>query len=287
MHSNKNFKSGHCFLIRNVMTACAMTLLVSISALAQSQPRELSGKVALITGASANLGRGYAVGLAQKGADVVIHYYQLEDKSDAEETARLVRNEGTKAILVQGDLCEMKTITLLFDETIKAFGKVDIVINNAGKIIKKPISEITEQDYESVFCVNSKASFFMMKEASKRISDNGRIINILSSLIGSVRGEYSVYAGSKASVEQFTRALAREIGSRGVTVNAVAPGPIDTPFFSKPETKESIAGASRLSVAGRLGQVSDIVPLIQFLASPGSQWITAQTIYINGGYITR
>ncbi|HEY0945787.1 MAG TPA: SDR family oxidoreductase [Opitutaceae bacterium] len=249
--------------------------------------RELTGKVALVTGGTRNLGRGYAVGLARMGADVVVHHHLPADRSDAEVTARIVREHGVRAHLVAGDLSRTETIQRIFNETIDAFGRVDIVINNAGIIVKKPIAEITEEEFDRVFAMNARGTFFMMQHAARRVSDDGRIINIGTSLTASFSPNYGLYAGSKASIEQFTRALAREIGHRGITVNCVSPGPVDTPFFRGPEAPEAVARAATLAVAGRLGRPDDITPLVEFLASPRSQWLTGQTIFINGGYTGR
>jgi NAD(P)-dependent dehydrogenase (short-subunit alcohol dehydrogenase family) len=248
--------------------------------------RELTGKVAVVTGARNNLGRGFAVGLARNGADVVVHFHREATRDQAEETARLVREQGARAILVSGDLSQVANIRKLFDEATKAFGRIDIVVHNAGQIVKKPLAEVTEEEYDRVAGINSKGTFFIMQEAIRRISDEGRIINIGTSLMASTIGNYSAYAGTKAAMEDFTRALAREVDwKRNITVNTVAPGPVDTPFFREPESPEAIAAITRL--AGRLGEVNDIVPLVEFLASPQSRWVNAQTIFINGGYLTR
>jgi NAD(P)-dependent dehydrogenase (short-subunit alcohol dehydrogenase family) len=147
------------------------------------------GKVALVTGSTRNLGRGYAVAFAHGGADVVVHYHLPADRPDAEETSRLMRAAGARASLVSGDLCDVSAITRIFDETFKAFGRVDIVVNSAGRIVKKPIVDVTEADFDSVFCVNARGTFFMMREAGRRISDNGRIINIGTSLVASTIGD--------------------------------------------------------------------------------------------------
>ena len=249
--------------------------------------RELAGKAAVVTGSARNMGRAFAVALAKNGADVMVHYHGARSKSDAEETARLVREQGTRAAVVEGDLAEVASIRRLFEEMAKAFGRVDIVVNNAGLIVKKPIVEVTEEEYDRAFGINAKAAFFVMQEAARRISDGGRIINLGTTLLGATTAFYGVYAGSKAPLEDFTRALAREIGGRGVTVNTVAPGPIDTPFYHGQENAQSTAYATQASVAKRLGTIEDIVPIIEFLASPRSQWVTAQTLFVNGGYLTR
>jgi NAD(P)-dependent dehydrogenase (short-subunit alcohol dehydrogenase family) len=249
--------------------------------------KELSGKVAIITGSARNLGRAFAVALAENGADIVVHHHAPASKGDAEETARLVRNRGARALVVEGDLSHISAVQRLFDATINELGRVDIVINNAGVIIKKPIVEVSEEEFDRSFAINAKAAFFTMQEAARRISDGGRIINMGTTLLGATTGFYGVYAGSKAPLEDFSRALAKEIGPRGVTVNTVAPGPVDTGFFHSQETPQSVAYASSASVAKRLGRVGDIVPLLEFLASPRSQWITAQTLFINGGYLSR
>jgi len=188
---------------------------------------------------------------------------------------------------VEGDLANIATVKRLFAEAREVSQSIDIVINNAGVVIKKAFVEITEEEFDRAFDVNAKAAFFVMQEAAKNIADNGRIINIGTTILGATIPYYSVYAGSKAPLEDFTRALAREIGERGVTVNVIAPGPLDDSFYRDAETPESVARATQASVLHRLGKVEDIVPLVEFLASPGSQWITAQTLFINGGYLAR
>lgn len=247
----------------------------------------LQGKVALITGSARNMGRAFAIALAAMGADIVVHYHGLSAKDDAEETARLVKEHGVKAIVASGDLAVPDVVQKMFGQALNAFGRVDIVINNAGLVIKKPFVEITEADFDRSFGINAKAAFFVMQEAARHIADNGRIINMGTTILGATIPFYSIYAGAKAALEDFTRSLAREIGHRGVTVNVVAPGPIDTAFYHGAETPESVARATGASVAGRLGRVEDIVPMIEFLASPKSQWVTAQTLFINGGYLAR
>jgi NAD(P)-dependent dehydrogenase (short-subunit alcohol dehydrogenase family) len=248
--------------------------------------RELDGKVALITGSARNMGRGFAEALARNGADIVVHHHAPASKDDADETMRRVRVHGVRAQRVFGDLAKVAAVRALFDEATRSFGRIDIVINNAGVIIKKPLADVTEDEFDRSFGVNAKAAFFVMQEAARRIADHGRIINIGTSLAAATTGFYSLYAGSKAPLEDFTRALAQEIG-RGVTVNTVAPGPVDTPSFREQETPETVAYCARGSVAKRLGEVPDIVPIIEFLASPRSQWVTAQTLLVNGGYVAR
>ncbi|MGJ3242869.1 MAG: SDR family oxidoreductase [Opitutales bacterium] len=249
--------------------------------------KDLKGKVAVIFGAAKNMGRAFAVSLASRGASVVIHYRSTSSEADAHETAKLVEGAGGKSLIVSGDLATSYTVTEIFSEVKSELGRVDFVINCAGVVIKKPFVEYTDEDFERSFDANAKAAFFVMREAAKCIEDNGRIVSLGTSLLGAFTGYYGVYAGSKAPLEDFTRALAKEIGSRGVTVNVVAPGPVDTAFFHGQETPETVAYLSSASVANRLGKIEDIVPMIDFLCSSGSAWVTGQILFVNGGFVTR
>jgi len=245
----------------------------------------LAGKVALITGAARNQGRGYAEALARQGANIVVHYSGSSSKADADETMRLVTAQGARAVAIAGDLMDPRTPRRLFDAAFDAFGRADILINNAGVIIKKPIGEITEQEYDRAYAVNAKAPFLCMQQAAQRLGDDGRIVNIATSILGMSVPFYGVYAGSKASLEHFSRDLAQQLRGRGITVNTVAPGALDTPFFYAAETPESVAFIKQMT--GGLGQVRDVVPLVEFLVSPAAHWLTGQTIFINGGLLTR
>lgn len=247
----------------------------------------LAGKVAIITGAARNMGSAFAKALSAQGCDIVIHYNSESSKDDAISTAKQVESFGSKALLVQGDLTKHDNVKRLFGAAKQAFGKVNIVINNAGLVIKRPFVEYTESDYDQLFNINCKAAFFVMQEAAKSIEDNGRIINMGTSLLGAFTGHYALYAGSKAPLEDFTKALAKEIGARGITVNTICPGPVDTDFFHGEENEQAVAYLSAASVANRLGQIEDIVPIIEFIASEGSQWTTGQTLFVNGGFVAR
>jgi NAD(P)-dependent dehydrogenase (short-subunit alcohol dehydrogenase family) len=257
------------------------------SAATTTSDKPLKGKAAIVTGARNNQGRAYAIALAAMGADVVVHYHRAETKDQAEETARSVRAQGAKAVLVQGDLAELVNVKNVFDAAQSNFGRIDILVNTVGYIVKKPMAEITEADYERSHRANTKAILFTMQEAARRMNDNGRIINLGTSLTAGSAPGYSLYAGTKASGEEFTRMLSKEIGKRGITVNTIAPGPLDNPFFHQAETPQSAAFAANLSVSGRLGKESDITPVVAFLAGPQSQWVSGQTLFVNGGYLTR
>jgi NAD(P)-dependent dehydrogenase (short-subunit alcohol dehydrogenase family) len=143
--------------------------------------------------------------------------------------------------------------------------------------------EITDEEFEASIDANLRAAFYVLREAARRLADGGRIITVTTSITGVTIPGYSIYAGHKAATEHYVRALAKELGSRRITVNAVGPGPINSPFYFGAETEQSFQTASRLSAAGRLGEWDEIVPLIGFLCTPDAQWITAQTIRVNGG----
>nr|WP_308530810.1 SDR family oxidoreductase [uncultured Serratia sp.] len=254
--------------------------------------QSLHGKVVLIAGGAKNLGGLVARDLAANGAAaVVVHYNSDATRAAAEETLQAVKAAGAEAIAVQGDLTQPANVALLFEEAVKAFGKVDIAINTAGLVIKKPIAEVTEADYDSSFDINAKAAFFFIQQAGKHLADNGRIVTIVSSLLAAYTPFYAVYPGSKAPVEHFTRAASKEFGERGISVNAIGPGPMDTPFFYGQESKEAVAyhsSAAALSKFSKTGltDIEDIAPIVKFLVTDG-WWITGQTLFANGGYTTR
>ncbi|MFP3888578.1 SDR family oxidoreductase [Priestia filamentosa] len=243
----------------------------------------LEGKVAIITGASRGIGRKVAEQLADLGAKVTINYSSSPDK--AEEVVKEIQDKGGEAIAIQADISHIGDIERLFSETISAFGKVDILINNAGIMINKPLSEVTEADYDKQFSVNVKGTFFACQQAMKYMEEEGHIVNISTSVNGQMFPTYSVYSGTKGAIEQFTRQLAKEFGQKKITINAVAPGPVDTELFSVGKTKQQIEGMKKMNAFGRLGEPEDISNVIEFLVSEKSQWVTGQTLRVNGGFI--
>ncbi|KAJ5198524.1 uncharacterized protein N7498_007641 [Penicillium cinerascens] len=248
----------------------------------------LTGKVALITGGVKNLGAQCAIELAGVGANLALHYHSAGGKKDAAtlETTLKEKNPSIKVAFYQGDLTSAGAVTKLFQDVVRDFGHVDIVVNTIGKVLKKPITEISEEEYDTMFAVNSKTAFFVLKEAAAHVTDGGKIISIVTALLGAFTGYYTSYAGSKAPVEHFTRGVCKELQSRRISVNNVAPGPMDTPFFYPQESPEAVEYHKSNGMGNRLTMVEDIAPIIRFLCTDGA-WITGQTIFANGGYTTR
>jgi NAD(P)-dependent dehydrogenase (short-subunit alcohol dehydrogenase family) len=250
------------------------------------------GKVAIVGGGAKNLGGLISRDLAKQGArGVVVHYNSAAAKAEADKTVADIKALGKPAIAVQGDLSKPANNTALFAAAIKEFGGVDIAINTTGMVIKKPIVNVTEEDFDKIFAVNAKASFFFIQEAGKKLNDGGKICTIVTSLLAAYTDGYSIYPGSKAPVEHYTRAASKEFGPRGVSVTAVGPGPMETPFFYGQENEASAkynqtaAALSQFTKTG-LTDPADIVTLVRYLVSDG-WWITGQTIFANGGYTTR
>lgn len=246
----------------------------------------LNGKVVLIAGGAKNLGGLLSQDFAAKGAKVVIHYNSDSTKADAEKTLEEITNSGGEAIVFQADLTKVENIKHLFEEAKNKFGGVDIAINTVGMVLKKPFLDTTEEEYDTMFDINSKVAYFFIQEAGKSLNDNGKICTIVTSLLAAYTGLYSTYAGAKAPVEHFTRMASKEFGARGISVTGVAPGPMDTPFFYGQEEPEAVAYHKSASALGGLTDIKDIAPLVEFLVTDG-WWITGQTIFANGGYTTR
>lgn len=246
----------------------------------------LNGKVVLIAGGAKNLGGLLSRDFVAKGAKVVIHYNSDSTKADAEKTLKDITNSGGEAIVFQADLTKIENIKHLFEEAKNKFGGVDIAINTVGMVLKKPFLDTTEEEYDTMFDINSKVAYFFIQEAGKSLNDNGKICTIVTSLLAAYTGLYSTYAGAKAPVEHFTRMASKEFGVRGISVTGVAPGPMDTPFFYGQEEPEAVAYHKSASALGGLTDIKDIAPLVEFLVTDG-WWITGQTIFANGGYTTR
>ncbi|MFF5084481.1 SDR family oxidoreductase [Actinoplanes sp. NPDC000266] len=247
---------------------------------------KLNGKAAIVAGGSANIGKLFAEALAEDGADVMVHYNSPGRAGEADAVLKDLQSRGVRAASHQGDLTNTAAIAALVDDTVEQFGHWDILVNTAGLIIRKPLAETTEDDYDRSFAINAKIPYFFMKEAFTKMADNGRVVNIVTTQVAVTAATYSAYAGSKAPVEHFTKAFAKEIGPRGVTVNCIAPGPQKTSFFYNAETPETIAWLSGMTISGDLGDPADVVPVMRFLVAPETRWVTAQTVYVNGGMIS-
>lgn len=252
----------------------------------------IKGKTVLIAGGGKNLGGLIARDLAEQGAKAIaIHYNSPASAAETEETLAAIRAAGAEAVAFQADLTSAAAMEKLFADTIAAIGRPDIAINTVGKVLKKPFTEISEGEYDEMTAVNSKTAFFFLKEAGKHVNDNGKVCTLVTSLLGAYTPFYAAYAGTKAPVEHFTRAASKEFGERGISVTAIGPGPMDTPFFYPAEGEDAQAyhkSAAALSGFSKTGltDIEDIVPWIRMLVSDG-WWMTGQTILVNGGYTTK
>lgn len=252
----------------------------------------IKGKTVLIAGGAKNLGGLIARDFAQKGARAIaIHYNSNATREEAEATVAWIKSVGAEAVALQADLTSAAAMEKLFADATAAVGQPDIAINTVGKVLKKPMAEIGEAEFDEMSAVNAKTAFFFLKEAGKHVKDNGKICTLVTSLLGAYTPFYSAYAGMKAPVEHFTRAASKELGERGISVTAIGPGPMDTPFFYPAEGADAVAyhkTAAALSPFSKTGltDISDIVPWIRFLVSDG-WWMTGQTILVNGGDTTK
>ncbi|MFF4499095.1 SDR family oxidoreductase [Streptomyces sp. NPDC001401] len=230
-----------------------------------------------MTGASRGIGRAIAAGLAANGAAVAVGYVNSEDR--ARETVRAITEEGGTAVAIGADLSRPAEVLRLFDEAEKALGSPDIVVANAADALVKPLAECTEEDYDRIFDTNTKGVFFTLREAARRLRDGGRIIVTSTGGTKMFFTDTSLYLGSKGAVEQFVRVLSREVGPRGITVNAISPGFTDTDLL--PDRDREVAAG--MSPFGRVGAPGDVADVAVFLAGPQARWVTGQNVGAGGG----
>jgi 3-oxoacyl-[acyl-carrier protein] reductase len=237
----------------------------------------LQGKNALVTGGSRGIGRAIALGLASRGAHVAIGYLKNDDR--AREIVKVIAEQGGKATAISADLSRPIEVTRLFDQAEQALGALNIVVANAADILLKPLADCTEEDYDRIFNTNTKGVFFTLKEAARRLKDGGRIIVTSTGGTKMLFPSQSLYLGSKGAVEQFVRVLAWELGGRGITVNAISPGPTETDMMQE-RYREKAAGMSPFN---RIGDPKDIADIAVFLTTDGARWVTGQNIGAGGG----
>lgn len=243
--------------------------------------KTLSEKVILVTGASRGIGAAIAQQLAAAGAKVIVNY--ANGKEAAEQTVELIKQQGGEAISLQADVSKAEEVKHLFDAAIVHYGKIDVLVNNAGVMITKLLKDTTDEDYTRQFDINVRGTFNTMREAATKLADKGSIINFSTSVNRIMLPTYSTYVATKAAVEQLTRVFSKEVGARGINVNSVSPGPTNTELFTKGKPQEVIGRLASLSAFNRIGEPEDIAKVIVFLASDDAKWIDAQNIGVNGG----
>lgn len=241
----------------------------------------LAGKVALVTGASRGIGRAIAERLGRDGANVVVTYVGNRDK--AEEVVSAIKANGKEAIAVQVDMRKISDVRSLFQKTLNHFGKLDILVNNAaGRNVFKLTAEMTEDEYNSMFDI-SRGVYFSLQEAAHHMADGGRIVNMSSSATAMAYPTGGAYAGCKAAIEQFSMALAKELGSRGITVNTVSPGLTETDGLVL--EREQVDQLIAQTPLGRLGQPDDVASAVAMLVSDDAHWVTGQNLRATGGMV--
>ncbi|MCX5578294.1 SDR family oxidoreductase [Kaistia terrae] len=240
-------------------------------------------RVAIVTGASKGIGAAIAKRLASDGIAVVVNY--ASNRKSADEVVAAIETAGGTAIAVQADIASAGGVAALFDAAETAFGGADILVNNAGVMTLGALSDVDDAAFEAQVAINLGGAFRGMREATRRLRDGGRIVNFSSSVVGLYQPGYGIYAATKAAVEAMTHILAKELGPRRITVNAVAPGPVETELFTKGKTDEQIRAIAGMNPMRRLGQPDDIAAVVAFLAGPDSGWVNGQVLRANGGVI--
>ena len=254
-----------------------------LNKLGASSQYPLSGKVALVTGSSRGIGAEIALALAKADAKVIINYVQ--NKPAADQVCKAISEAGGECLAVQADVSDPAAVQKLFATACEQFGHLDILINNAGILVFKEIAEIRDDEFDRIVDINFKSVFYTLREASTRLSDHGRVVNISSTVTRLMLPKYGAYAATKAAVEQLTRIFAREMGKKGITANTVSPGPVDTELFRTGKTAADIERMAAMAALGRIGEADDIAQVVLFLVSDAARWVTGQNIAVNGGII--
>jgi 3-oxoacyl-[acyl-carrier protein] reductase len=240
----------------------------------------LSNKAALVTGASRGIGAAIAKRLAADGASVAITY--ARGAAAAAEVVKAIEASGGKAIAIQADATDAKAVAAAVEATVVAFGRLDVLVNNAGTAIPKPFEEATLEEMDQVINLNLRGVFVTTQAALKHLGSGGRIINI-GSCVGERMGTpgLATYSATKGAVKMFTQGLSREVGPRGITVNNVQPGPIDTDL--NPAAGDWATPQIQNTALRRYGHVDDIAAMVAFVAGPEASYITGASLTVDGG----
>ena len=232
--------------------------------------------------ASRGIGRAVAKRLAQDGFAVVVNY--LSNASEAEEVVAEIKVIGGEAITVKADVANQTDVERLFEETMKKFGSVDVVVHNSGIMPLSPIGKSDVELFDKVISTNLRGAFLVLAQAAQHIAAGGRIIAFSSSVLAKSFPSYGPYIASKAGVEGLVHVLANELRGRNISVNAIAPGPVATELFLKGKSEEQIAEISKMAPLERIGQPVDIANVVSFLAGPDGGWVNSQVLRANGGF---
>jgi 3-oxoacyl-[acyl-carrier protein] reductase len=261
------------------------TIMTKDGTLMKTQTKKLKGKVAVVTGASKGIGAAIAKELAAEGAAVVVNY--SSSKADGEKVVKAITTQGGKAVAVQANLAKPEEVEGLFAKSKKAFGRLDILVNNAGIYEFSPLEKVTEEHYHKHFNLNVLGLLLASQAAAKQFGAAGGSIINMSSVVSTLAiPESAVYSGTKGAVDAITRALASELGPRGIRVNAIRPGMVETEGtrsagIAESDMRKQVEAQTPLR---RIGQPQDIAGAAVFLASDDSSWITGETFVISGGY---
>ncbi|KAK2039453.1 short chain dehydrogenase [Colletotrichum somersetense] len=241
----------------------------------------LQDKVVLVTGGSKGIGRAIAVGAAAQGAKVVINY--SSDSSAADEVVKTIGSD--RAIAVRADNSKTSELQRLVDATVDCFGRIDILVPNAAIMHMRTVENTSEEDFDAMFNTNVKGPYFLVQKSLPHMPEGGRIIFLSSTVLATsnMPPPYLLYASTKGSIEQMAKFMAKDLASKGINVNAIAPGPIGTELFYKGKTDEMIQRAHASSPFNRMGTPEEVASVVLFLSGKESSWITGQTIRVNGG----
>jgi 3-oxoacyl-[acyl-carrier protein] reductase len=244
----------------------------------QSTPRT---RVALVTGASRGIGAAIARRLARDGFAIAVNY--ASNEAEAAAVVAAIAQDGGRALAVRADVSRAEDVKRMFSTIEEQLGRIDVLVNNAGVLPYVTIAETSDDVFERTMAINVQGSFNTMREAFTRLNDGGRIVNFSTSVLHMAPPTYGVYVASKAAVEALGRVFTKELRGRGITCNAVAPGPVATELFLNGKTEEQIQQTANMAPLGRLGQPDDIAGVVSFLAGPDGAWVNGQVLRANGG----